>query len=59
MGEAISKTTKMTRKETWAEPKVDWVKPELVRLNDRDAKGKGFPSDAEFTGSYGTVYGPS
>ncbi len=58
MGEKISKTAKMTRKEIWAEPKVEWVKPQLVRLDDRDAKGKGLPSVGEFIGPYGS-YGPS
>ena len=59
MGEEISKTAKMTRKKTWAEPKVDWVKPQLVRLDEHKAAGKGSVIMAEITPPYAAGYGPS
>ncbi len=47
-------------KETWVEPKVEWIKPQLVRLDDRDAKGKGVFANMEiWNGPYSTAYGPS
>lgn len=42
-------------KEDWAEPKVKWVKPELVRLNGDGAEGKYYISSNE----RGISYAPS
>ena len=60
MDKADKTANQMMTKETWAEPKVEWVKPQLVRLNDGNAKGKGvFAASEIWNGPYSTAYGPS
>ncbi len=59
MDERTVKAQHVTEKETWSEPKAEWVKPQLDRLDEHKAAGKGSVIMAETTPPYAAGYGPS
>ncbi len=51
MDERTEKAQHATEKEVWSEPKAEWIKPQLICLDEHKAAGKGNTTPVE--GSYG------
>ncbi len=59
MDERTEKARQATEKEVWSEPRAEWIKPQLVRLDGHKTDGKGSVIMAETNPPYAEGYGPS